>query len=220
MSSLHPHPPHETIVRPSRQASVARARVLTWLTIAWNVVEAVVALAAGVVAGSAALIAFGVDSVIEFSSAGIVVWRLEHERHEGCQQDRDRVATRLIAASLALLAAWVTWQSVGDLLTGARPEASAAGIAIAALSLVVMPVLARAKRRVAPTLGSRAVEADAAQTNICAWLSAVLLVGLGANALLGWWWADPLAGLGIAVLAGVEARRNWTAESLDDTCCG
>lgn len=215
MSHSHPMP----APAPPRAAFVSRARRLTWLTIAWNVIEAVVALAAGVVAGSAALIGFGVDSVIEFSSAGIVAWRLDHERHDVCQQDRDRLATRLIAGSLALLALWVAWQSTADLASGARPDASPAGIAIAALSLVVMPLLARAKRRVAPALGSRAVEADAAQTSICAWLSAVLLVGLGANALLGWWWADPAAGLGIAVLAAVEARRTWAAESLEDTCC-
>lgn len=203
----------------SRPAAVARARTLTWLTMAWNAVEAVVATIAGVVAGSASLVGFGVDAMIEVSSAGIVAWRLGKERHEGCQQDTDRVATRLIAGSLALLAVWVAFESISDLLAGARPEASPAGIAIAALSLVVMPVLARAKRRVAPILGSRAVEADAAQTSICAWLSAVLLVGLGANALLGWWWADPLSGVGIALLAAVEARRTWTADSLEDTCC-
>lgn len=203
----------------SRPEAVTRARLLTWLTMAWNAVEAVVATIAGVVAGSASLVGFGVDAMIEVSSAGIVAWRLGKERHEVCQQDTDRVATRLIAGSLALLAIWVGYESAADLLGGARPEASPAGIAIAALSLVVMPVLARAKRRVAPILGSRAVEADAAQTNICAWLSAVLLVGLGANALFGWWWADPLSGLGIAVLAAVEARRTWTADSLEDTCC-
>lgn len=106
-----------------------------------------------------------------------------------------------------------------DLAVGSRPDASLAGIAIAALSLAVMPALARAERRVAPTIGSRALVADATQTDLCTLLSAVLLVGLGANAVLGWWWADPVAGLAIGVLALVEARRTWTAESLADTCC-
>lgn len=204
----------------SRPQAVSRARMLTWLTMTWNVIEGVVATVAGVIAGSASLIGFGVDSVIEVSSAGIVAWRLGNERHQVCQQDTDRLATRLIAGSLALLATWVAYEAVSDLVLGARPQASPVGIGIAALSLVVMPLLARAKRRLAPILGSRAVEADAAQTNICAWLSAVLLVGLGANALFGWWWADPLSGVGIAVLAAVEARRTWTADSLEDTCCG
>ena len=106
-----------------------------------------------------------------------------------------------------------------DLTGGARPDESLVGIVLAGLSLLLMPVLARAKRRLAPALGSTAVVADANQTSLCALLSGVLLVGLGANALFGWWWADPLAGLGIAVIAAVEAVRTWRAESLEDTCC-
>lgn len=204
----------------TRLAAVRRAWWLTAATIAWNLVEAAVALVAGTLAGSAALVGFGLDSLVEVSSSVTVAWRLRREGGEDCTQPSDRTATRLIAASLAALAAWVSVAAVVDLVAGNRPDASPVGIVLAALSLVVMPVLARAKKRLGPVLGSRAVEADAAQTNVCAWLSAVLLLGLGANALLGWWWADPVAALGIAALAAREAATAWRAESLADTCCG
>ena len=202
-----------------REEAVDRARRLNLLTISWNAVEGVVALVAGVAAGSASLIGFGLDSGIEVSAAVILAWRLHQERAGGCMQENDRRATRAIAVSFALLAAYVGVESVRDLVTGSEPEASVPGIAIAALSLLGMPILARAKRRLAPVLGSRAVEADAAQTRLCAMLSGVLLVGLGANAVFGWGWADPLAGLGIAALAAAEGMQAWRAESLADTCC-
>ncbi|MDQ3107608.1 MAG: cation transporter, partial [Actinomycetota bacterium] len=134
-------------------------------------------------------------------------------------QEADGRATKAIAVSFGVLALYVGVEAARDLLGGTEPKVSVPGIALAALSLLVMPFLARAKRRLAPILGSSAAVADAAQTNLCALLSAVVLIGLGANALLGWWWADPVAGLGIAVLAAVEARRTWRAESLADTCC-
>jgi divalent metal cation (Fe/Co/Zn/Cd) transporter len=194
--------------------------VLNRLTIGWNTVEGVIAVVAGVAAGSVSLVGFGLDSGIEVSAAVILAWRLHQERGGGCMQESDLRATRAIAVSFGLLAAYVTLESLRDLLTDSRPEASAAGIVLAAVSLVLMPMLAKAKRRLAPALGSRAVEADAAQTSLCALLSAVVLVGLGANALFGWWWADPAAGLGIAILATTEAVRTWRADSLQDTCCG
>lgn len=203
-----------------RRRAVRRAGWLTGLTIAWNAVECVVAVTAGVIAGSASLVGFGLDSAVEVSGAGVLAWRLNAERGGGCMQERDRRAQRLIAGSFALLAVWVAFESGRQLVAGDPPDASLPGIAIAALSLVVMPLLARAKRRLAPALGSRAVETESRQTLLCAWLSAVLLVGLVANAAAGWWWADPVAGLGIAALAGFEARRTWTAEALTDTCCG
>mgnify|MGYP000318303663 CR=1 FL=1 len=203
----------------SREAVVRRARWLNLATIGWNGVEGIVAIAAGLAAGSVSLVGFGFDSAIEVSAAGILAWRLHQERREGCMQADDHRATRLIAASFAVLAAYVAVESVRDLTGGAEPDASVIGIVIAALSLVTMPVLARAKHRTAPLLGSRAAVADAKQTSLCALMSAVVLAGLGANAVLGWWWADPLAGLGIAALAGIEAVRTWRAESLADTCC-
>jgi divalent metal cation (Fe/Co/Zn/Cd) transporter len=203
----------------ARHAAVARARLLNRLTIAWNALEGVVAVAAGVVAGSVSLVGFGFDSAVEVSAALILAWRLRQERLGGCMRDDDRRATRAIAVSLGVLSAFVAVEAVRDLAHSSRPDVSYAGIVIAGLSLIVMPVLAASKRRLAPVLGSRAVEADARQTDICAWLSAVLLVGLGTNALLGWWWADPVSALGIAALAAWEGLRMWRAEHLEDTCC-
>ena len=203
----------------TRPAAVRRARRLNVVTIAWNGVEGVVAVLAGVAAGSVSLIGFGLDSAIEVSAAVILALHLRREGAGACMQESDRRATRAIAVSFALLAAYVAVESVRDLLTAGRPDVSVPGLVMATLSLLVMPWLARAKRRLAPALGSRAVEADATQTNLCAMLSGVLVVGLGANAIAGWWWADPLAGLAIAVIAAREAVVAWRAESLEDTCC-
>jgi Cation efflux family len=202
-----------------RTAAVRRARWLNAATIGWNGVEGIVAVSAGLVAGSASLVGFGFDSAIEVSAAVVLTWRLHQERRGGCMQASDRRATRAIAVSFLVLAGYVGVESIRDLLGASRPDSSVVGIVMAALSLAVMPFLARAKRALAPALGSAAAVADAKQTNLCALLSAILLVGLGANAALGWWWADPLAGVGIAALALVEARRTWSAESLEDTCC-
>lgn len=203
----------------ARQAAVRRSRLLNRVTIGWNVVEGVVAVVAGAVAGSASLVGFGLDSGIEVSAALILAWRLAKEGRQGCMAEFDRRATRLIALSFWALAAYVGFESVGDLLGGRRPESSLVGVVLAALSLAVMPVLARAKRRLAPVLGSQAASSEADQTSLCALLSAVLLVGLGLNAAFGWWWADPVAGLAIAVLAAVEGARTWRADALEDTCC-
>jgi divalent metal cation (Fe/Co/Zn/Cd) transporter len=203
----------------SRTAAVRRARWLNRLTIGWNGIEGVVAVGAGLAAGSVSLVGFGFDSAIEVSAALVLAWRLHRERRGGCMQVADARATRAIAVSFVVLGAYVAVGATSDLVNGSRPEASTVGLVMAALSLGVMPVLARAKRQLAPTLGSAAAVADAKQTDLCALLSAVLLVGLGANAALGWWWADPVAGLAIAVLAFTEAHRTWNAESLEDTCC-
>jgi hypothetical protein len=202
-----------------RAAAVRRGRLLNRLTIGWNAVEGIVAVVVGLAAGSVSLVGFGLDSGIEVSAALILAWRLGQEGHQGCTQDADRRATRAIAVSFFALAAYVGVESTRDLLGRAEPEVSVPGIVLAGLSLVVMPLLARAKRKVAPVLGSRAAVSEADQTWLCAWLSAVLLVGLVANAILGWWWADPTAGLGIAGLAAIEGVRTWRAESLADTCC-
>ena len=200
--------------------AVRRSRLLNRVTIGWNVAEGVIAVVAGAVAGSVSLVGFGLDSGIEVSAAVILAWRLAKESRLGCMADFDRRATRMIAMSFAVLAAYVGVESVSDLVAQKMPDASAVGILLTALSLLVMPLLARAKRRLAPVLGSQAAVSEANQTRLCAILSAVLLVGLGLNAALGWWWADPTAGLAIAALAGVEAVRTWRAEALADTCCG
>lgn len=210
-----PPPPAPT----TRQAAVRRARQLNVVTIGWNAVEGVVAVLAGVAAASVSLIGFGLDSAIEVSAALILALHLRREGAGTCMQESDRRATRAIAVSFGLLAAYVAFESVRDLLTTGRPDVSIPGLVMALLSLLVMPWLARAKRRLAPALGSRAVEADATQTDLCALLSGVLVVGLGLNAVAGWWWADPLAGVAIAAVAAREALRTWRAESLEDTCC-
>jgi divalent metal cation (Fe/Co/Zn/Cd) transporter len=204
----------------ARALAVQRSRLLNRITIGWNVAEGVIALVAGTVAGSVSLVGFGLDSGIEVSAAVILTWRLAKEGRAGCMADFDHRATRLIAGSFAVLAVYVVIESVRDLIAGRAPEVSVVGIGLAAVSLIVMPVLAGAKRRLAPLLGSRAAASEAKQTSLCAILSAVVLIGLGLNAALGWWWADPTAGLVIAALAGVEATRTWRAEALADTCCG
>lgn len=203
-----------------RADAVRRATLLNRITIGYNVVEAAIALGAGIVAGSVSLIGFGLDSVIEVSASVVLAWRLAAERRAGCTQSSDRVATRAIALCFAALAAYVGFEAGERLLSGAEPDASVIGILLTAASLAVMPFLARAKRRLAPVLGSRAQEAEASQTRLCAIMSAVVLVGLLANLALGWWWADPMAALGVAALAATEAVRTWRAESLEDTCCG
>ncbi|HVF86177.1 MAG TPA: cation transporter [Pyrinomonadaceae bacterium] len=190
-----------------RAANVRRGRRLEYLTIAWNSLEAIAAIGAGLFAGSVALVGFGVDSVIETSSGAILLWRLrDGERGEA----RERIALRLVGVSLLLLAAYVAFDAVKSLIMREPPGASYIGIGIAAVSLVVMPLLARAKRRVAAELNSRALQADSRQTNLCAYLSAILLAGLALNALFGLWWADPAAGLvmtPIIAKEGVEALR-------------
>jgi divalent metal cation (Fe/Co/Zn/Cd) transporter len=202
-----------------RPRALRRARLLNRVTIGWNVVEAVVALGAGVAAGSLGLVAFGLDSCVEVSGALVLAWRLAREERTGCTQPDDRRATRALAACFFALAGWVSVNAVLDLVHRHQPGVSAVGIVVTALSFLTMPALARAKRRLAPVLGSRAQEREASQTRLCAILSGVVLGGLVLNAALGWWWADPVAALVVAALAAVEGTRSWRAESLADTCC-
>ncbi len=191
-----------------------QGRRLAYLTIGWNSLEAIIAVGAGIVAGSIALVGFGFDSVIEVSSGAIILWRLASGEH------RERPALRLVGLSFVALAGYVAFDAVKSLIYGELPEASYVGIAIAALSLVVMPILARAKRKVAAQLNSRAMQADSRQTDLCAYLSAILLGGLVLNAVFGWWWADPVAALimvPIIAKEGIEALRGKTC---DDCHCG
>jgi divalent metal cation (Fe/Co/Zn/Cd) transporter len=184
---------------------------LAALTIAWNAAEAAVAVSAGIAAGSIALVGFGFDSVIEVLSSWVVMWQLRGELRGGYDEDRERRALRFIGITFFVLAGYVTVEAVRDLLlVDAEPEGSPVGIALAAVSLAVMPALAWAKRRTATRLGSPTLRADATETLLCSWLSAALLGGLVLNAAVGWWWADPLAALAIAALAvheGLEALR-------------
>ena len=191
--------------------------LLEYFTVGWNILETVVGLAAGIVAGSVALIGFALDSVVEASSATILVWRLRSEQNgTRTAEEAERRAIRLVAIAFFALAAYVGGRALLDLISRSRPEESPAGIALAIVSLIVMPLLARAKGRVARQLDSRALQADSTQTTLCTYLSAFLLVGLLANASFGWWWADPLSAVGMALFAAKEGRELWTAE---DLCC-
>lgn len=196
-----------------RQVLGRRAQLLAGATVAYNAVEAVVSIAAGVAASSIALIGFGLDSVVEMSSGLIILWQFRHPMPE----TRERRALRAIAWSFFALAAYVTFESVRTLVLREEAEHSTIGIVIAALSLMIMPALSWAQRRTGRALGSSTVVADSKQTLLCTYLSAVLLVGLLLNSTLGWWWADPLVGLVVAWLAVREGREAWRGE----TCgCG
>ncbi|MDX6740845.1 cation transporter [Actinocorallia sp. A-T 12471] len=200
---------------PRRRAVLARrVRLLVSATIAYNVVEAVVALSAGAAASSGALVAFGLDSVIEVASAAAVAWQFS-ARDPHLVHRRERRALRIIAVSFFALAAYVTADSVLTLAGGGEAEHSGVGLALAALSLAVMPFLSYAQRHAGRELGSASAVADSKQTLLCTYLSAVLLVGLGVNSLLGWSWADPVAALVIAAVAVREGRAAWRG----DACC-
>ena len=189
---------------------VRRGRWLEYFTLGWNALEASVGIGAGMFAGSTALIGFGSESLIEALSGAALLWRL-HEGDKGAR--RERGALKLVGASFLVLAAYVAWESAQSLIHGEAPAVSYAGIVLAVACAIVMPLLARAKRNVAARLESRAMEADSRQSAICGYLSVILLVGLGANALAGWWWADPVAGLlmvPIIAKEGVEAVRGRT----------
>ena len=197
----------------SRSEIVRRGQKLTWATIAYNSLEAVVAIGSGVNAGSVALVGFGFDSVIELSSSLAGLWRLGADASPGQRERAERMALRLIGICFLLLAVYVLADAVRTLLTRQQPGESVPGIIIAAGSLIVMPLLARAKRRVAAQLTSSALTAEARQTQICMYLSIILLSGLLLNALLGWWWADPAAALAMVPLIsyeGLEAVRGRT----------
>jgi divalent metal cation (Fe/Co/Zn/Cd) transporter len=190
-----------------------QGRRLEYITIVWNSLEGIIAVGAGILAGSIALVGFGVDSVIEVSSGAIILWRL------GSGEHREQLALKLVGMSFLALAAYIGFDAVKSLWLVEPPEASYIGIALAALSLVVMPVLARAKRKVASQLNSRAMHADSRQTDICAYLSAILLGGLTLNAVFGWWWADPVAALvmvPIIAKEGVDALRGKTCCDVDE----
>ncbi len=192
-----------------------RGRALQYLTMAWNSAECAVALIAGFLAGSIALVGFGFDSAIEVTSSLAALWRLHSESDDAKREIAERRALRVIGVCFLLLAAYVCYNAVASLVTRLPPDRSIVGIVVAALSLVVMPLLARAKRRIARRLDSGALEAEARQTEICAYLSAILLAGLGLNAWLGWWWADPVSGLLMVPFIG---REGWEA-ARGRTCC-
>ena len=208
MTAVHAH----AVLPDAERARLGRrARLLAGTSLTYNVAEAGIAIAAGLAAGSVALIGFGLDSVIDVSSAAIILWQFAHRLPES----RERQAQRLMAVAFGLLAAYVAVESVRALAVGAEPDASPVGIGLMVASLIIMPFLSRAQRRTGRALGSAAVTADGTQTALCAWLSAAVGLGLVLNATLGWSWADPVAGLVIAVVAAREAVASWRGEG----CC-
>ena len=201
-----------TPVDPHRFSVLSRrVRLLVAATICYNVIEAVIAIAAGTEASSTALIGFGLDSVIEVASASAVAWQFSGKDPEA----RERIALRIIAVSFFALAVYVSVESVRSLLGAEEPHHSTVGIVLAAVSLMIMPFLSYAQRRAGRELGSASAVADSKQTLLCTYLSGILLVGLVVNSAFGWWWADPLVGLIIAVAAVREGRTAWRGEH----CC-
>jgi divalent metal cation (Fe/Co/Zn/Cd) transporter len=196
-----------------RQKLVRRAKLLAWVGVGWHGIEAAVAIGAGLAASSIALIGFGADSLIESAAGIILLWRFAASR--ASSEEAERRAQKLIAVSFYVLAAYVGFEAVRSLLTGERPDASWVGIGLAVVTLATMPPLAIAKARVGEKLGSSVTKSEGQQNMLCAYLSAALLVGLGANALFGLWWADPVTALVIAGVAVKEGRESWRGES----CC-
>lgn len=197
-----------------REALVRRGLLLTWVTFGYNSIEAALSLVAALASGSLALFGFGVDSAIELSASAVAIWRLHADADPVRREHSEKLALRLIGTGFMVLAIYVAYESVRMLWLREAPAESALGIVIAAAAVVVMPILARAKRRVALAMGSGALHAEAQQTMLCTYLSAILLVGLLLNAALGWWWSDPLAAL---LMAPIIGREGW--EALNGRSC-
>lgn len=193
---------------------VRHAKALSWLSIGWMTIEASVAIVSALIAGSVALLGFGLDSLIEFGSAGIVIWRFTGARDHS--EAAERRAQKLIAGCFAALAAYLLFDGIRVLVSGSHPATSWLGVVVSLGAIIVMPLLARAKNQVAAQLDSVATAGDAAQSWLCAAAAAGVLVSIIANALLGWWWLDPIIGLGIAALAVHEGREAWAGEVCSD----
>jgi divalent metal cation (Fe/Co/Zn/Cd) transporter len=199
----------------SRSALVLSGKQLEYFTIIWHLLEGAISLVAGLVSGSLSLVGFGVDSLIELVSGAAVWWRMTVDGKVEHRERNEKLTLRLIGASFIALAGYLIFESVASFVNQKAPEPSIPGIVIAILSLVVMPLLSWAKRNLAAQLKSPAMKADATQADFCAYLSAILLVGLLVNFWLGWWWADPVAALIMAVIIGNEGIKS----SLGDPCC-
>jgi len=208
-----------TLQSRNRADLVRRGRYLEYFTIGYNSLEGLIAVAAGLLAGSIALVGFGFDSLIEVTSGAVLLWRLHADLDEERRERVETISLRIVGACFVLLAIYVSFDSVKSLIRREAPQESIVGIVLAAVSLIVMPLLVRAKRRVARGINSAALMADSKQTELCTYLSAILLGGLLLNALLGWWWADPVAALvmvPIIVKEGIEGLRGETC--CDDEC--
>ena len=204
---------------PGRATLVRRGLWLNYATIAYNSLEAVVSLVAGIVAGSVSLVGFGIDSVIEVTASGAAQWRLRSDLDHARRERVERVTLRVIGWSFVALAAYVAVDSLTSVWLRERPERSVVGTGILVLSVVIMPALARAKRRVARALGSAALEADAMQTSLCAYLSVIALAGVALNTLFGWWWCDPAAALAMVPIIAKEGVQSIRGEAHCEDCC-
>jgi divalent metal cation (Fe/Co/Zn/Cd) transporter len=205
----------QTVQISDRASLVRRGRRLEYFTIGYNSLEGLIAVVAGLMAGSIALVGFGFDSLIEVTSGSALLWRLHLDADEARRERVEAITLRIVGVCFLLLAAYVSYDSIKSLIWREEPRKSIPGIVLAIASLIVMPLLVRAKRKVARGIKSGALMADSKQTELCTYLSAILLAGLLLNALLGWWWADPVAALIMApiiVKEGVEGLRG-------DTCC-
>lgn len=204
---------------PNREALVRRGLWLNYVSLLYNVLEAVIALGAGVIAGSVALVGFGADSMIEVTASLAARWRLHSDIESQRRVRVERITVRIVGWCFLLLAIYVAYDSVTSLATRERPSESRTGIALTALSVVIMPLLARAKRRVALEMHSRTLVAEAKQTSLCAYLSAIVLGGLVLNATLGWWWADPVAALCMVPIIAREGIEGLRGQEPCDDCC-
>ncbi|MFL5604888.1 MAG: cation diffusion facilitator family transporter [Gemmatimonadaceae bacterium] len=202
----------------ARAALVRRSQWYSRITLFYNSLEGIVSIGAGIMAGSVALVGFGMDSVIEVVSSLAALWRLKGDADVANRERSERIALRVIGSSFLALACYVLADAAHALYAREMPEKSVPGLVITVLSVVIMPVLSRAKRRIALGLGSRALTADAAQTNLCAYLSAIALAGLFLNAALGWWWADPVAALVMVPIIAREGVQGWRGEEHCDEC--
>jgi divalent metal cation (Fe/Co/Zn/Cd) transporter len=203
----------DTLERPT---AVLRGRRLEYFTVVWNTLEGLVAVVAGIVAGSISLVGFGIDSFIEVTSGSVLIWRMSVDSDVHRRETNEKLALRIVGACFLLLAAYISYDSISDLWSKRAPEHSVAGIILACASLVVMPVLSRAKRKVGRALGSAAMHADAKQTEFCTYLSAILLLGLLLNAFFGLWWADPVAALIMVPIIAKEGIEGLQGKACDE----
>ncbi len=203
-----------------RTTVIHRGRRLEYFTIGWNALEGLVAVVAGAIAGSISLVGFGIDSFIEVTSGSVLLWRMSVDAEVQRRELNERKALRTVGVCFLLLAAYIAYESVLDLWSRRAPEHSAPGIVLACVSLVVMPLLSRAKRKVGHALGSAAMHADAKQTEFCTYLSAILLAGLLLNAFFGFWWADPVAALIMVPIIAKEGIEGLQGKGCEECCAG
>ncbi len=209
----------EEVTPPQERIELVRhGRRLEYFTIAYNSLEGLLSIAAGAIAGSVSLVGFGLDSLIEVTSGAALLWRLHHDADPERRERVELHTLRIVGWCFIALAVYIIYESGSALIAREAPERSILGIAIAAVSVVVMPLLARAKRRVAAGIGSSAMRADSRQTDFCTYLSAILLAGLLLNALFGWWWADPVAALGMVPIIAKEGYGSLKGKPCCDAC--